>query len=78
MRKARVWPLAATVALLTGGLVSAAVAEEPERRKGYGVGRVSVDVGGLPSPDCWFEVGLSDVDGRPGGVKRSRVVVRCP
>lgn len=41
-------------------------------------GGVVVDVGTLPSPDCWYAVGTVDGDGFPGGRKVTRVTVHCP
>jgi len=38
----------------------------------------TVNVGALPSSDCWWEVGMRDDDGRPGGSKSVRSELMCP
>ena len=38
----------------------------------------TVNVGAMPSSDCWWEVGMRDDDGRPGGSKSVRSELMCP
>lgn len=37
-----------------------------------------VDVGNLSSPDCWYEIGVRDLDGEPGGEKVTILSEHCP
>lgn len=39
---------------------------------------VPVNLDKLPGPDCWYEVGLHDADGKPGGVKQTTIEIICP
>lgn len=48
-----------------------------EKSGRFGTGRITVDVGTLPNPDCWFEVGMIDSDGKPGGRKIINVEPIC-
>ncbi len=39
---------------------------------------VRVDTGKLPCSGCWYEVGLTDQDGKPGGAQAPRVEIVHP
>lgn len=39
---------------------------------------ISMDVRNLPNPDCHFELGWKDKDGKPGGLKLVETKVVCP
>jgi hypothetical protein len=60
------------------GVAAALFAVAPWSTPGRTSGSVTVDVGDLPGPDCWFEVGQVDRDGKPGGSKGVSREVLCP
>lgn len=69
--------------LLAGaGLLVTAVsgpAERPYEKTGtFGTSVITVDVGTLPSSDCWVEVGMRDVDGKQYGDKVIETETLCP
>jgi hypothetical protein len=49
-----------------------------EQRGKFGTSVITVDVGTLPNPDCWVEVGVRDTDGRKGGDKIIETETLCP
>lgn len=61
--------VAAGVLMMGGGALSGTLRDD---------GGTTVDVGELPSSDCWYEVGQRDDDGKPGGSKTVRVRQLCP
>jgi len=60
----------------TADLVKAVRIDRPVRQSAVPV--VPLDMEGLPSGDCWYEVGQRDNDGEPGGSKTVKVELLCP
>ena len=48
------------------------------RDEGHRPAVLPLDMEELPSSDCWYEVGMRDRDGKPGGIKITEVQTRCP
>lgn len=68
--------------ILTGVVIEKVSGERPpgvpERSAKYGTESVRLDLEALPNADCWYEVGMRDVDGKPGGAKTAHVEPMCP